>query len=565
MAIAYGKELAVKMFEKISVKLSASFACIILLTVVLGLISIMNLSSIKDDSSIMVEKWIPSIVDVNKIDTATSDFRIAELQHTLSVDDAGMNSIEKFMERESAKIREASEEYARLISSEQERSRFQAFRTAWSEYMAVHKKFLVLSRANKKEEAQALLRGRSEKEFSEAGADLEELIAENFKGAEAQSALADANFQSAETWIVSILVGVIAVSVLLSLLIIRSLLRQLGEEPSFIASIAQRISEGDLTQDLSRSKPAVGAFAAMQQMVGKLQEVVANVREAADNVASGSTEISSTAEEMSQGATEQAAAAEEVSASMTQMAGNIEQNTQNARQTEQIAAKSAADASEGGEAVSLTVGAMKDIAEKISIIEEIARQTNLLALNAAIEAARAGEHGKGFAVVAAEVRKLAERSGTAAAEISELSSSSVAVAERAGTMLNSLVPDINKTSELVQDIAVASGEQNAGAAQISTAITQLDTVIQQSVSSTEELAASSEELAAQAQELQATMAFFKVSENGPARPVRVAPKAAGTTRTRPHGPALERTRPQTMPAAVELDMSDDSERSFERF
>jgi methyl-accepting chemotaxis protein len=513
----------------------------------------------------MVENWIPSIIDVNRINTATSDFRIAELQHTLALDAAGMRSFEKIMEQEKAKIKEASEAYASLISSEKERALFNDFRTAWSEYMAVHEKFLVLSRANKNDEAQALLRGRSEKEFAEAGADLEKLIAENFKGARAQSALGDANFRSAEAWIISILAGVVVVSVLLSLLIIRSLLRQLGEEPSLIASIAHRISEGDLTLNLARRKPAVGAFAAMQQMVGKLQEVVANVREAADNVAAGSAEISSTAEEMSQGATEQAAAAEEVSASMTQMVGSIEQNTQSARQTERIAAQSASAATEGGEAVSRTVAAMKDIAERIGIIEEIARQTNLLALNAAIEAARAGEHGKGFAVVAAEVRKLAERSGTAAAEISELSSSSVAVAERAGTMLAGLVPDINKTSGLVRDIAVASDEQNSGAAQISVAVTQLDTVIQQSASSTEEMAASSEELAAQAQELQATMAFFKVSEGRAARPVRVVPKAAVRRPARPHGPAPKASRPQARPEPVELDMPDDSGREFERF
>ncbi|MEZ7196024.1 methyl-accepting chemotaxis protein [Pseudodesulfovibrio karagichevae] len=552
------------MFEKVSVKLSASFACIILLAVVLGLISIVNLGSINDDSTIMVENWIPSIINVNKINTATSDFRIAELQHTLAIDDAGMKAFEKAMEQQAEKIREASEAYATLISSEKERTKFNDFKTAWAEYMEEHKKFLVLSRANKNEEAQTLLRGKSEKEFTEASAALEELIAENFKGAQAQSAAGDANFESAEAWIISILVGVVAVSVLLSLLIIRNLLRQLGEEPSLIASIARRISEGDLTLDLARDKPAVGAFAAMQQMVGKLQEVVANVREAADNVASGSVEISSTAEEISQGATEQAAAAEEVSASMTQMAGNIEQNTHNARQTEDIATRCAADATEGGEAVSQTVTAMKEIAERITIIEEIARQTNLLALNAAIEAARAGEHGKGFAVVAAEVRKLAERSGTAAAEISELSSSSVAVAERAGTMLTSLVPNINKTSDLVRDIAVASGEQNSGAAQISAAITQLDTVIQQTASATEEMAASSEELAAQAQELQATMAFFQVSEDGPVRPFRAEPKAAGRRPVRPH-PAPKVSRPKAASRSVDLDMSDNSGREFEQY
>lgn len=337
-----------KLFEKVSVKLSASFGCLILLSILLGVFSILKLNVINNDSTTMVENWIPSIINVNKVNTATSDFRIAELQHTLSIDDESMRTFEGNMAEEEAKIKQASDAYEQLISSDRERSLFHAFQAAWAEYMAVHKKFLALSRANKNEEAQALLRNQSQDKFLEASSALEELIAENFKGAEAQSAEGDANYESAKLWISSILLGVVAISVLLSLLIIRSLLGQLGEEPVLIASIAHRIAEGDLTLNLTRSKPAVGAFAAMQQMVEKLQEVVSNVREAADNVASGSTEISSTAEEMSQGATEQAAAAEEVSASMTQMAANIEQNTQNSRQTEEIASKSANDATEGG-------------------------------------------------------------------------------------------------------------------------------------------------------------------------------------------------------------------------
>ncbi len=279
-----------------------------------------------------------------------------------------------------------------------------------------------------------------------------------------------------------------------------------------ILNFTKRFGEGDLTAELTiDSSDEIGIMArTLKGAVEKLREVVSDIRSAAGSVASGSQELSATSEQMSQGATEQAAAAEEVSSSMEEMASNIQQNADNARQTEKIAVKSAEDARAGGNAVTNTVNAMKEIADKISIIEEIARQTNLLALNAAIEAARAGEHGKGFAVVAAEVRKLAERSQTAAAEISQLSGASVEVAEKAGEMLTKIVPDIQKTAELVQEINAASSEQNAGAEQINKAIQQLDQVIQQNAAASEEMASTSEELAAQAEQLQGTMEFFKL-------------------------------------------------------
>ncbi|WP_429884683.1 methyl-accepting chemotaxis protein [Geoalkalibacter halelectricus] len=297
-------------------------------------------------------------------------------------------------------------------------------------------------------------------------------------------------------------------------------------------AFAQTVAEGDLSKQLDiDQKDEIGQLAsALNGMVEKLREVVSDVRGSADNVAAGSQQLSASSEEMSQGATEQAAAAEEASSSMEQMAANIRQNADNAMQTEKIAAKSAQDAREGGDAVGKTVAAMKQIADKISIVEEIARQTNLLALNAAIEAARAGEHGKGFAVVAAEVRKLAERSQTAAAEISELSGSSVEIAEAAGKMLAQMVPDIQKTAELVQEIAAASKEQDAGAEQVNKAIQQLDQVIQQNASASEEMASTSEELSSQAEQLQQAIAFFKV-DGGAHATVR-----AGKPQPRPPAP-----------------------------
>jgi PAS domain S-box-containing protein len=277
-----------------------------------------------------------------------------------------------------------------------------------------------------------------------------------------------------------------------------------------LAKAAEAIAGGDLKGSVNvlSDKDMLGK--SLSAMLEQLRTVVGDVKNAADNVASGSQQLSAGAEQMSQGSTEQAASSEEASSAVEEMNATIKQNADNAQQTEKIALKSSADAIESGKAVSEAVAAMKDIAGKISIIEEIARQTNLLALNAAIEAARAGEHGRGFAVVASEVRKLAERSQTAAGEISKLSISSVGVAERAGSMLSKLVPDIQRTSELVQEISAASKEQNAGADQINGAIQQLNQVIQQNAGAAEEMSSTAEELSSQAEQLQETIAYFKV-------------------------------------------------------
>ncbi|HEX5933856.1 MAG TPA: methyl-accepting chemotaxis protein [Pseudorhizobium sp.] len=295
----------------------------------------------------------------------------------------------------------------------------------------------------------------------------------------------------------------------------------------------QNVAEGDLTRFASiTSKDEIGDMLGyVNTMIERLRGVVADALAASDNVSSGSQELSSSSETLSQGATEQASAAEEASASMEQMAANIKQNADNAAQTEKIARQSSRDAETSGQAVNRAVGAMRTIADKISIVQEIARQTDLLALNAAVEAARAGEHGKGFAVVASEVRKLAERSQAAAAEISALSGETVQVATEAGEMLGRLVPDIQKTAELVSEISAACREQDIGASQINEAIQQLDKVTQQNAGASEEMSATSEELAAQAEELQASIAFFRVDAAGgksakTAAPAKVAAKPA---------------------------------------
>lgn len=276
------------------------------------------------------------------------------------------------------------------------------------------------------------------------------------------------------------------------------------------ARLAEAIANGDLTVEIEPASENDQLGKSLQKMTRVLNDVIQQVMVATENVASGSQALAASSQEMSQGASEQSASAEEASSSIEEMTANIRQNTDNAMQTEKIAVQAAQEAAAGGKAVNETVNAMNQIADKIQIVEEIARQTNLLALNAAIEAARAGEHGKGFAVVAAEVRKLAERSQVAAGEINELSSSSVDVAEEAGRMLESIVPNIRKTAELVQEIAAASREQDAGAEQINVSIQQLDRVIQQNAAATEEMASTSEELTSQSDQLRDMVSFFKV-------------------------------------------------------
>jgi methyl-accepting chemotaxis protein len=351
--------------------------------------------------------------------------------------------------------------------------------------------------------------------------------------------------------------------------LIKTNLNVLIEATNRITDAAKEVAGGNLMVDLKERSPQDDLMHALSAMVAQLVEIVAEVKVASDNVAGGSVELSASAQTMSEGASQQAAAAEEASSSMEQMSSNIRQNADNAQQTEKIAVKSADDAQEGGKAVAETVQAMKEIAGKISIIEEIARQTNMLALNAAIEAARAGEHGKGFAVVASEVRKLAERSQHAAGEISELSVSSVEVAERAGAMLATILPDIRKTADLVQEINASSKEQDTGAQQINKAIQQLDQVIQQNASASEEMAATAEELSSQSAQLQSTISFFRIDERAAAvqrhvpaksQPVRSAAKV--------EVPKVKAAKPGgngRKPVGLELSLAEVGDAEFERY
>jgi len=330
----------------------------------------------------------------------------------------------------------------------------------------------------------------------------------------------------------------------LGLAVTRTIKKQVGGEPADATAIAHRVAGGDLTvQVVLAPGDGTSMMFAIKTMIAKLSEIIGQTQLASGNLLAASEQLSSTAQSLSQGASEQAASVEETSASMEQMSASIAQTNENAKVTGDIATRTASETVAGGEAVRETVSAMRQIAHKIAIVDDIAYQTNLLALNAAIEAGRAGEHGKGFAVVAAEVRKLAERSQVAAEEISRLATGSVALAEQAGSLLGGIVPGIQKTADLVQEIAAASAEQNSGVGQINNAINQISQSVQQNAAASEELASTSEEVNAQAMELQGMMEFFTLSD-------QPAPRARSVQQAPPRA-AARRTQARTLPRVGE--------------
>ncbi len=402
-------------------------------------------------------------------------------------------------------------ELLELGVSDEKRLAIEDARTTWSEFFgAIDQTILPALQAEQYPLARRIVRGvqhRRYERFNEQVSALVELIRAETDERET-AALALTRSLSAA----SVAVNVTAFA--LVLLMLWSLTRSLTGRIERLNRFAQRVAEGDLTETTDRSsgRDEVGQLmGAVNRMVERLREMVERVRETSASVAEASRGMSASTQQLSQGASAQGEATGETSASMEEMSANIKQNAQNAQTTEAIAARAAADARDGGRAVAETVRAMSEIATKILIVEEIAYQTNLLALNAAIEAARAGEHGRGFAVVAAEVRKLAERSQTAAAEIAKLSSQSTEVAGKAGTMLEKMVPDIVRTAGLVQEITAASREQSAGVQAANRALQQLDAVTQSNVSSAEELAATAHDLAERAAELERAVAFFRVA------------------------------------------------------
>jgi len=411
----------------------------------------------------------------------------------------------------------------------QARPKWEELEEAWAHFVPMDTEIQRLGSENRNAEATAMMLGPQRAVNEAIFKASDGLVATNERMLKDAGAEYDAAARASLTLFIAITVVALVLAAASAVWLSLTISRGLGRAGSAVRSVA----EGDLTKtaEITTQDEIGDLLGHVNTMIERLRNVVGDAVSASEQVAAGSQELASAADQVSQGATEQAASAEEASASMEEMASNIKQNADNASQTEQIARQSAKDAEASGAAVNRAVDAMQTIAEKITIVQEIARQTDLLALNAAVEAARAGEHGKGFAVVASEVRKLAERSQTAATEIGAVSGETVKAAQSAGEMLSRLVPDIRRTAELVSEISAACREQDIGASQINEAIQQLDKVTQMNSSASEQMSSTSEELAAQAEELQTSIAFFRVSAGASSR------AAAASVRRAPAKPA----------------------------
>lgn len=566
-------------------RITAGFSAVVFISVLLGCFFYTRTNAISQRIKMITDDAVPGVYMIGRGEANLRTAYGLMYRHVLASDDGEMAAIAEELRENRAQNTKLYDEYQSTITRAEDRRLFDAIKAARAPFNAALDEVVQFSTAHKNDLAIKTIQAKVKPAYEQYIAAVQAEVDFNKNSADAFAADAHATVAQAN---LGLLIGILfaaGAGVTIAILITRSITRPL----SVAVTAIERVAGGDLTANIAvTSRDEIGQICgAMNEMIASLRNIIGDIALATGNVASGSEQMSATSQQLSQGAAEQAAAAEESTSSMEEMAASIERNADNARETDKIASKAANDAKTGGESVARTVAAMREVADKISIIEEIARKTDLLALNAAVEAARAGEHGKGFAVVASEVRKLAERSQTAAAEISRITASGVQVAEQAGDMLAKLVPDIRKTAELVQEIAAASSEQNTGAVQVNKAIQQLDQVIQQNSSASEEMASTAEELSAQAQQLQSAIAFFKVDAAArraaatAAKPstaaAKVAPTAKATNGTKvatnkpaanhangqqDHGPVA---RAEKGGVAIALADADARDREFQRY
>lgn len=476
--------------------------------IILAAAAQMQINKVFEQTNYSNEDVIPSMNLLSLIQNNIYRTRIRLNRHVLNTDTSQSKKLEESMNAAIAKVREGFKDYEKFLSDEKDRDLLKIDIEAFEKYVKHIPAIIAVSEKNQLEEARDLMELATPDAMAASAAienhDVYKIeIANNAKN----HALKTKDFAA----LISIVIASITLAsiAIIGFFITRNLLKQLGGEPDYAAAVVSRIAKGDLSQEVKvKTGDSTSMLASIREMSQTLSQILGEVRSSADALASASEEVNATAQSLAKGASVQAASVEETSASMEEMSASIMQNNENASVTDGMAQKAAADAATGGTAVASTVEAMQKIADRISVIDDIAYQTNLLALNAAIEAGRAGEHGRGFAVVASEVRKLAERSQIAAQEIGSLASETVNKADNAGKLLQEMVPSIRKTADLVQEISAASSEQTAGVNQINAAIGQVSQTMQQNAAAAEELSSTSEELSSQALRLQESISYF---------------------------------------------------------
>src|SRR5579863_2609454 len=494
---------------KIGTRLGVVFGAILLCVIAVGAFGLGWLGRLNTNLSASVQKRYNTV----ELTHRTIEHSITNARITFQLFEATDPDDEKKLNLENDAISQGIsgqvKEIEQGISSDKERSLFETVTENRKAYVSARQKAKALLADKKREQSQSVLAHEVIPALDTYRASWEKFIdLQNDAMQQSMKESHDAYTNGRRIAIVLMFVT-LGLAVLASVGVTRSITIPIQQA----VKQAQYIAVGDLTKEIAvTNQSETGKLQqAMKEMSAKLAEIIREVREGSAAVASAASQVSASSQNLSQGTSEQAASVEEMSASLEEMNASITQNADNSRQVEQVAVKGALSAEESGDAVRQTVEAMKQIAAKTTVIEDIAYQTNLLALNAAIEAARAGDQGRGFAVVAVEVRKLAERSQLAAQEIGGLAAKSVSVAERSGQLLSDLVPSIKKTADLVQDVAAASTEQSGGVTQINKAMAQVDTVTQRNASSAEELSSTAEELASQSEQLQQLMTFFRVA------------------------------------------------------